>query len=61
MVLQSQKTGCVWKTPFRKFGHIYIYIYIYIYSNDENPTEVQMCGKGEVFEADDEELLKINK
>ena len=22
MVLQSQKTGCVWKTPFRKFGHI---------------------------------------
>ena len=21
MVLQSQKTGCVWKTPFRKFGH----------------------------------------
>ena len=22
MVFQSQKTGCVWKTPFRKFGHI---------------------------------------
>ena len=24
MVLQSQKTGCVWKTPFRKSGHIYL-------------------------------------
>ena len=22
MVLQSQKTGCVWKTPFCKSGHI---------------------------------------
>ena len=21
MVLQSKKTGCVWKTPFRKSGH----------------------------------------
>ena len=31
-----------------------------MYSNDENPTEVQMSGKGEVFEAD-EELLRINK
>ena len=22
MILESQKIGCVWKTPFRKFGHI---------------------------------------
>ena len=24
MVFQSQKTACVWKTPFRKFGHNYL-------------------------------------
>ena len=26
MVFQSQKSGCVWKTPFRKFGHIFLHI-----------------------------------
>ena len=30
MVLQIQKTGSVWKTPFCKSGHIYNYLHIRI-------------------------------
>ena len=30
MIHQSLKVGCIWKTSFRKFGHMYIASYIFL-------------------------------
>ena len=40
MVLRSQKIGCVWKTPFRKSGHICWY-----WPNTDTDTRIDAALK----------------